>query len=436
MTVRVVIVGSGPSGFYTADALIKSGVDCEIDVVDRLPTPFGLIRAGVAPDHQKTKNVSRAYEKTALNDSVAYFGNVDVGKDVGIEDLKGLYDAVVLAIGSPYDRKLGVPGEDKKGVFGSADFVGWYNGHPDFRDLEPDLNTKAVVVIGNGNVAIDCARVLVKTPDEMSTTDIATHAADAIHAAPLEDVYMVGRRGPVEAKFTNVELREMGELQECTPIIDAAKIPGEVPAEEEMSDRDRRLKDKNLGTLRSFVDAEPAGRKRRVHFQFYASPVEILGEDMVEGIRLEKTEVRDGRAVGTGETYDIPCGIVIPAIGYQGQPLDGVPFDERNGVIQNDEGRVSEGVYAVGWIRRGPTGVIGTNKHDGDAASRQIQEDCTDGGKAGRAGLKDLLTEKSVRWVDYSDWQKIDEAEKSAAAEGAPRRKLTRIPEMLAALDG
>ena len=436
MTVRVAIVGSGPSGFYTADALIKSGADCEIDVIDRLPTPFGLIRAGVAPDHQKTKNVSRAYEKTALNDSVAYFGNVDVGQDVSIEELKGLYDAVVLAIGSPYDRKLGVPGENKKGVFGSADFVGWYNGHPDFRDLEPDLNTKAVVVIGNGNVAIDCARVLVKTPDEMSTTDIATNAADAIHAAPLEDVYMVGRRGPVEAKFTNVELREMGELQECTPIIDAAQIPNEVPAEEEISDRDRRLKDKNLGTLRSFVDAEPAGRKRRVHFQFYASPVEILGGDKVEGIRLEKTEVRDGRAVGTGETYDIPCSIVIPAIGYQGQPLDGVPFDERNGVIQNDEGRVSEGVYAVGWIRRGPTGVIGTNKHDGDAASRQIQEDCTAGGKAGRAGLEELLAKKSVRWVDYSDWQKIDEAEKSAAAEGAPRRKLTRIPEMLAVLDG
>jgi NADPH-dependent glutamate synthase beta subunit-like oxidoreductase len=436
MTVRVAIVGSGPSGFYTADALIKSGVDCEIDVIDRLPTPFGLIRAGVAPDHQKTKNVSRAYEKTALNDSVAYFGNVDVGQDVGIEALKSFYDAVVLAIGSPYDRKLGVPGEDKKGVFGSADFVGWYNGHPDFRDLEPDLNTKAVVVIGNGNVAIDCARVLVKTPDEMSTTDIASHAADAIHAAPLEDVYMVGRRGPVEAKFTNVELREMGDLQECTPIIDAAQIPDEVPAEEEMSDRDRRLKDKNLGTLRSFVDAEPAGRKRRVHFQFYASPVEILGGNVVEGIRLEKTEVRDGRAVGTGETYDIPCGIVIPAIGYQGQPMDGVAFDERNGVIQNDEGRVSEGVYAVGWIRRGPTGVIGTNKHDGDRASQQIQEDCVDGGKSGRAGLKELLTKNSVRWVNYSDWQKIDAAEKSAAAEGAPRRKLTRISEMLAVLDG
>lgn len=435
MTVRVAIVGSGPSGFYTADALLRSGIDCEIDVIDRLPTPFGLIRAGVAPDHQKTKNVSRAYEKTALKENVAYFGNVDVGVDVSIEDLKGFYDAVVLAIGSPYDRKLGVPGEDKIGVFGSADFVGWYNGHPDFRDLEPDLNTKSVVVIGNGNVAIDCARVLVKTPNEMSTTDIATHAAEAIHASPLEDVYMVGRRGPVEAKFTNVELREMGELEECTPIIDGAQIPDEVPPEEEMSDRDRRLKDRNLGTLRTFVDAEANGRKRRVHFQFYASPVEILGGDKVEGIRLEKTEVRDGRAVGTGEMYDIPCGIVIPAIGYQGQPIEGVPFDERNGIIANDEGRVSEGVYAVGWIRRGPTGVIGTNKHDGDRAAEQIQEDCSDGGKTGRAGLTAMLDEKGVRWVSYADWQKIDEAEKAQAAEGAPRRKLTRIPEMLSVLD-
>ena len=315
MTVRVAIVGSGPSGFYTADALLRSGADVEIDVIDRLPTPFGLIRAGVAPDHQKTKNVSRAYEKTALNDKVTYYGNVDVGADISIEELKKLYEAVVIAIGSPYDRKLGVPGEDKKGVFGSADFVGWYNGHPDFRDLEPDLNTKAIVVIGNGNVAVDCARVLVKTPDEMSITDLATHAAEAIHASPLEDVYMVGRRGPIEAKFTNVELREMGELQNCTPIIDAAQIPEDVPEDMEMSDRDRRLKDRNLATLRGFVDAETAGRERRVHFQFFASPVEVLGGETVEGIRLEKTEVRDGRAVGTGETYDIPCGIVIPAIG-------------------------------------------------------------------------------------------------------------------------
>ena len=436
MTMRVAIVGSGPSGFYTADALLRSGADVEIDVIDRLPSPFGLIRAGVAPDHQKTKNVSRAYEKTALNDKVTYYGNVDVGADISIEQLKELYEAVVIAIGSPYDRKLGVPGEDKKGVFGSADFVGWYNGHPDFRDLEPDLNTKAIVVIGNGNVAVDCARVLVKTPDEMSTTDLATHAAEAIHASSLEDVYMVGRRGPIEAKFTNVELREMGELQNCTPIIDAAQIPEDVPEDMEMSDRDRRLKDRNLATLRGFVDAEHGGRERRVHFQFFASPVEVLGGDTVEGIRLEKTEVRDGRAVGTGETYDIPCGIVIPAIGYQGQSLEGVPFDEWNGVIKNDEGRVSDGVYAVGWIRRGPTGVIGTNKHDGDRAAEQINEDCSDSGKAGGDGLRALLDGKGVRYIDYAEWQQIDDAEKSAAPDGAPRQKLTRIPEMLAVLNG
>ena len=436
MTVRVAIVGSGPSGFYTADALLRSDGDYEIDIIDRLPTPFGLIRAGVAPDHQKTKNVSRAYENTALNEKVAYFGNVDIGKDVSVDELQSLYDAVVLAIGSPYDRKLGVPGEDKKGVFGSADFVGWYNGHPDFRDLEPDLDTDAVVVIGVGNVAIDCARVLVKTPDEMSDTDIATHAADAIHASPLKDVYMIGRRGPIDAKFTNVELREMGELKNCTPIINGSVIPDEVPEDMKMSDRDRRLKDRNLGTLKSFVDAAPEGREKRVHFQFFASPVEVLGGDSVEGIRMEINEVRDGRAVGTGETYDIPCGIVIPAIGYQGQPLEGVPFDDWNGVIKNDEGRVSDGLYAVGWIRRGPTGVIGTNKHDGDRAAEQIQKDCSDGGKAGHAGLTALLGDKGVRWADYAGWQQIDEAEKSAAPEGAPRRKLTQISEMLAVLDG
>ena len=436
MTVRVAIVGAGPSGFYTADALLRSGTDVEIDVIDRLPTPFGLIRAGVAPDHQKTKNVSRAYEKTALNDKVTYYGNVDVGAEISIEDLKELYEAVVLAIGSPHDRKLGVPGEDKKGVFGSADFVGWYNGHPDFRDLEPDLNTKAIVVVGNGNVAVDCARVLVKTPDEMFNTDLATYAAEAIHASPLEDVYMVGRRGPIEAKFTNVELREMGELQNCTPIIDAAQIPKDVPEGMEISDRDRRLKDRNLATLRGFIDAKPADRERQVHFQFFASQVEVLGGGTVEGIRLEKTEVRHGRAVGTGETYDIPCGIVIPAIGYRGQPLEGVPFDEWNGVIENDEGRVSDGVYAVGWIRRGPTGVIGTNKHDGDRAAEQINEDCNDNGKAGGDGLKALLDGKGVRYIDYAQWQQIDDAEKSAAPAGAPRRKLTRITEMLTTLDG
>ncbi|MCG8547369.1 MAG: FAD-dependent oxidoreductase, partial [Alphaproteobacteria bacterium] len=217
MSLNVAVVGSGPSGFYTVAALLKSGVECRIDILERLPTPFGLIRGGVAPDHQKTKNVWRAYEKSALHHVVNYYGNVEVGRDVTIDELRAMYDAVVLAVGSPLDRKLGIPGEDKIGVVGSAAFVGWYNGHPDFRDLNPDLNVEGVVVVGNGNVAVDCARVLGKTPEEMATTDLTDYAAEAIHASPLTDIYMCGRRGPIEAKFTNVELREMGQLEDCAP---------------------------------------------------------------------------------------------------------------------------------------------------------------------------------------------------------------------------
>ncbi len=434
MTLRVAIIGAGPSGFYTAAALLKSDTDCEIDFIDRLPTPFGLIRGGVAPDHQKTKNVMRAYERTALDDAVLYFGNVALDHDIALDELRGLYDAVVLATGSPFDRKLGIPGEDKIGVFGSADFVGWYNGHPDFRDLAPDLETEAVVVVGNGNVAIDCARVLTKTPEEMATSDLADYAAEAIHAAPLSDVYMVGRRGPIEAKFTNVELREMGELVDCAPVVDPAVLPDGVPEDAKISDRDRRLVERNLETMRGFVGADADGKSRQIHFQFYAQPVEIFGSDKVEGIRFEKTEVRDGRAVGTGETYDIACGIVIPAIGYKGQAIPGVPFDEDNNVVRHDDGRIEKGLYAVGWIMRGPTGVIGTNKHDGDRAAQHIAAECEPGGKAGRDGLSALLGDKGVRTVSYTDWQKIDKIEKAAALAESPRRKLTRIEDMLAVL--
>lgn len=434
MTINVAIVGSGPSGFYTADALLKSDADVRIDIIERLPTPFGLIRGGVAPDHQTTKKVQRAYEKTALHENVAYFGNVEVGRDVTIEELCDIYDAVVLAVGAPRDRKLGIPGEDKKGVFGSADFVGWYNGHPDFTDLEVDLDTGAVAVIGNGNVAIDVARVLVKTAGEMADTDIAAHAAEAIQAAPLTDVYMFGRRGPVEAKFTNVELREMGKLEDCVPVIDPAIIPDEVTGE--WSDRDLRLKERNLATLREFPDVDPAGKHKRVHFEFYAAPVEILGSDKVEGLRLERTKVEDGRATGTGEFFDVPCGLVIPAIGYFSAPVPGVPFDDRNGIVVHDDGRVGEGIYAVGWIKRGPTGVIGSNKPDGDQAATQILEDVGNGaGKPGRAALAETLNGRQVRIVDYPAWQKIDSAEMAAAAEAAPRAKFVTVPEMLAVLD-
>ena len=433
MPINVAVIGSGPSGFYTVDALRKSDKDVRVDIIERLPTPFGLIRGGVAPDHQTTKKVARVYEKTALADGVAYYGNVEVGRDVSLEELKEMYDAIVLAVGAPRDRKLGIPGEDKIGVFGSADFVGWYNGHPDFTDLEPDLNTDTVVVIGNGNVAVDAARVLVKTEEEMTDTDIADHAADAIQASPISDVYMVGRRGPIEAKFTNVELREMGKLDNCTPVIDPSILPETV--EGEWSDRDQRLKDRNLATMKEFPAVDPSGKAKRCHFTFYAKPIEILGGDKVEGIRMEHTKVEDGRSVGTGEFFDIECGLVIPAIGYFSEPFPGVPFNEDWGIVEHEEGRVGDGVYAVGWIKRGPTGVIGSNKPDGDTAATQILEDIGDGTKPGREALDALLAERNVRVVTYQDWQAINDAEIANAKPGAPRRKFVTVDAMVAALD-
>lgn len=433
MTVSVAIVGSGPSGFYTVAALLKSGADCRIDILERLPTPFGLIRGGVAPDHQKTKNVWRAYERSALHETVRYYGNVEVGRDVSVEELLRVYDAVVIAVGSPLDRPLGIPGEDKENVFGSASFVGWYNGHPDFRELDPNLDIRAAVVIGNGNVAVDCARVLAKTPAEMAATDLTDYAAAAIHSSPIEDIYMCGRRGPADAKFTNVELREMGELADCAAIVDPGQLDAKIS--ERLDERDRRLRERNLQTLREFTQQPQIGKRKRLHFLFFASPVEILGEDRVEGVRFERTAVANGRAAGTGEFFDIPCGMVIAAIGYYGAPFPGIPFDEQRGVAIHDDGRAGDGLYVVGWIKRGPTGVIGTNKHDGDLAAEQILADCQPGGKPGRDRLEALLRERGVRWLSYADWQRIDKAETGAAPAGAPRRKFTRIEEMLEVLD-
>ncbi|MDA0701621.1 MAG: FAD-dependent oxidoreductase [Proteobacteria bacterium] len=435
---RVAIIGTGPGGFYTADALLKSalesGLDLEIDLIDRLPTPFGLIRGGVAPDHQTTKRVIKAYDRTAQNERVRFYGNVELGKDVSLDALKALYDAVVLSIGSPLDRPLGIPGEDKKGVFGAAAFVGWYNGHPDFRSLDPDLSCSAAAVIGNGNVAIDIARVLVKTPAEMAETDLPDYAAQAIHKGGIKDVYMFGRRGPIEAKFTNVELREMGNLSDSHPVVDPADLPDSV--EGDWSPRDRRLRERNLETLREFTALDPAGKSKRVHFAFYAKPVEILGGDRVEALRLERTAVEGGRARGTGEFFEVDCGLVLPAIGYQAAPVEGLPFDTDNGVIVNDDGHVEDGVYCAGWVKRGPTGVIGTNKPDGDIVAQRILGDLGNlddlgAGKEGRRGLETLLDGKGLRYVTYEDWQKIDEAEISTATKPAPRRKFVAVEEML-----
>lgn len=429
MTVSVAIIGTGPAGFYTADALIKKGVDCRIDLIDRLPTPYGLIRFGVAPDHQTTKKVSRAFEKTAVAEACRFFGNVEVGRDVSLAEMREMYDAVVLAVGAGHDRLAGIPGEDKKGVIGSATFVGWYNAHPDLRHLDPDLNTRNVVVIGNGNVAIDIARVLVKTREEMADSDLPEYATAAIEASPITDVYMMGRRGPIEAKFTNVELREMGELKNAVPLVDAAQLPDEVGDLD--NPRDQRLKEKNLATLKEFAKFKVADAAKHVHFGFYANPVEILGGDHVEGLRLEKTKVEEGRAVGTGEFFEIECGLVIPAVGYRSLPVADVPFDDKKSIVVHDDGRVAPGLYAVGWVKRGPSGVISTNRPDGVAAAEHIAEDCGAGGKPGRTALSALLAERGIRVVDFDDWKKIESAEIAAAEGPAPRRKFETLTEML-----
>jgi ferredoxin--NADP+ reductase len=431
MPISVAIIGAGPAGFYTADALLKAGTECRVDIVERLPAPFGLIRYGVSPDHETTKKVARVFERTALKPEVRYFGNVDVGRDVSVDELRGMYDAVVLAVGAPLDRTLGIPGEDKAGVIGSAALVGWYNGHPDFRDLDPDLEVSAAAVIGNGNVAMDVARLLVKTEGELAQTDITDYAARAIAASALTEVAMVGRRGPLQAKFTNVELREFGELEACVPQVDLAQIPASA---DELEGREQRMAEKHLATFREFAAMEAGGRPKRVRFEFFAAPVEVLGGDKVEGLRLERTRLERGRAVGTGEFFDLPCGLVVPAIGYRSQPLDGVPFDEARSVAANANGRVAEALYAVGWIRRGPTGTIASNRQDGIDAATQIVGDLSQGDKPGRPALERLLAERGVRAVSYPEWQRIAAAEVAAAPEGAPRRKFVTVEDMLAAL--
>lgn len=435
MTLTVAIVGSGPAGFYTADALLSAGVDVEIDIIEKLPTPFGLIRAGVAPDHQTTKNVTRKYEEAALHDVTRYYGNVTLGRDIQLAELREMYDAVVLAVGAASDVRLSIPGADLEGVYGSSEFVGWYNAHPEYRWLDPDLETEQAVVIGNGNVAVDIARILVRTRTGMASSDLADYAGEAIWAAPLKTVHMIGRRGPLEAKFTNVELRELGELTNCVPVVDPAQLPDKVPANG-AEGRELRLKQRNLDTLKSFLDLDPAGKEKRLNITFYAQPVEILGRNRVEAIRFEKTEVVDGRTKGTGEFFEIPTGLVVAAIGYRPVPLDGAPFDDNRGVIPNDDGKVEKGLYVVGWIKRGPSGVISSSRPDAKAATAHILADCGAGGKPGRRSLDPLLESRAARVVTYADWKRIEAAEVKAAENGAPRRKYATVEEMLEVLEG
>lgn len=437
MTLSVAIIGSGPAGFYAADALLKFRDDIEVDIIERLPTPYGLIRGGVAPDHQTTKKVAKKFERTALTERVAFFGNVEMGNELTLSDLREMYDAVILAVGAPADRKFSIPGADKIGVHGSAAFVGWYNGHPDFQDLEPDLNVDTAVVIGNGNVALDIGRLLARSDVGRSKTDLPDYARSAMDGSPVKDVYLYGRRGPADAKFTNVELREMLGLTESVSMVDPAVLPDSAP--DDLDDRAKRLVEKNLDTMRAFAERDPNEFEKRVHFEFYASPVEVLGDDKVTGIRMERTQVIDGRASGTGEMFDVPCGLVVAAIGYRAEPIEGLPYDENKGIIPNDAGRIDHGMYAVGWIKRGPSGVISSSRPDATQVIEHISNDFGDfdnvGSKPGRAGLEALMKDRDIRAVSFADWQALEDAEHARATHPAPRQKFTDIEDMIEHLD-
>ena len=435
---HIAIIGSGPAGYYTAEAAIKQwGEDIRIDVFDRLPVPYGLIRTGVAPDHQAIKAVSRRYEKTALTENVRFVGNVAIGREVSLAELQALYDAVIIATGAPHDRDLGIPGADLPGVIGSASFVGWYNGHPHFTDLDPDLSGRRVVVIGNGNVALDIARILSKTRREFEGSDIVAYALEAIENSRLDEIVLLGRRGPHQIAMTPKELGELRELQRAAPHVDPDDLPPTI-ADEILEPGQR----KSVQWLRQFA-AEPSNKPLRISFDFFARPVRIIGTDRVEGVEVERTIVNDGRLNGTGEFYLIPCHLVISAIGYRSAPIPGAPFDEKAGCFASDEGRISVspehgGLYCVGWARRGPTGTIGTNKPDGFAIIAKLAEDIASGalgpeGKAGRPGFDALAAERKLDIVTFRDWQKIEEAEIAAARSGAPREKFTLVEEMIRA---
>lgn len=434
---HIAIIGSGPAGYYTAEAAQKAwGDDIQIDIFDRLPVPYGLIRTGVAPDHQSIKGVSRRYEAVALSQNVRFIGNVTVGSDISIAELDALYDAVVLATGAPHDKKLGLPGEDLANVFGSAAFVGWYNGHPAFADIDPDLSGKNAVVIGNGNVALDVARILGKTRAEFAGSDIVAHALDMIEASHLDQVTILGRRGPHQIAMTPKELGELTHLARACPRVDPADLPPE--SEDALLEPGQR---KSVTHLRSFAAIPEAHRDDKpfdIAFDFFAAPKALISDAQgkLTAVEVERTRLDEkGRAVGTGEIYQIPASLVVACIGYQTSPIPGVPFEESAGRFANVDGRILPGLYCVGWARRGPSGTIGTNRPDGFSVVEKIAEDLRDhrSSKAGGAGFDALAAARKLAVVEFHDWQKIDEAEVKRARDDAPREKFVSVDAMIAA---
>ena len=446
------IIGAGPAGFYAAEHILKHDeTHAQVDLFDRLPTPFGLVRWGVAPDHPKIKSVIRVYEKTAAREGFRFFGNVKVGHDIEVEDLERLYHAIVYTVGCETDRRLEIPGEDLPGSHAATAFVGWYNAHPDYADETFDLTGDRAVVIGNGNVAMDVARMLALTEEELRQTDTADHAIEELSRSKIREIVVLGRRGPAQAAFTNPEIKELGEMIDADVIVD----PGEVdldPVSAEFIETADKTSRVNVEILRDFSQRAPEGKHKRIVLRFLASPVEILGEGKVEKMIIGRNELVDVngtlRAKDTGERDEIECGLVLRSVGYTGIPIEGVPFDEKRGTILNDGGRVLDshdsghkvGHYAAGWIKRGPSGVIGTNKKDAMETIDHLLADVEsatllDPPNPDPQSVEELLGERGVRYVTFDDWQAIDEAEVGRGEpHGRPRVKFVRVEEMLDAL--
>jgi ferredoxin--NADP+ reductase len=445
---RVAIVGSGPAAFYAAAALLASeDPRVEVDLIERLPTPWGLVRLGVAPDHPQLKTVSRAFEKIAARPGFRFLGNVEVGRDVTHAELAGIYDAVIYAVGSQTDRRLGIPGEDLPGSWAATELVAWYNGHPDFQDLEFDLSHERAVVIGNGNVALDVARMLALTREELAATDTTDAAIEAIVASGIREIVVLGRRGPVQAAWTSTELHELGEMKGADVLVDPPELELDPVSETELESASNIVQ-RNVEILREFGTHERSEKPRVVRLRFRTSPLAILGEERVEAIELVRNRLEpDGRgsvrAVATDETEVIPCGLVFRSVGYRGVSLPGVPFTESAGTIPNAAGRVLDehgapipGLYCAGWIKRGPTGVIGTNKKDATETVELFLEDARDGRMPERAGgtMDELLSARGVDVVMYPGWEAIDAIERGLGEEqGRPRVKLSSWDDLLAA---
>jgi len=428
---RVAIVGSGPAGFYAAGALLGADVPVEVDMFERLPTPWGLVRLGVAPDHPKIKSVSRAFERISAQPGFRFFGNVEVGRDLSHEELCEHYDAVVYAVGAQTDRRMGIPGEDLPGSWPATELVAWYNGHPDFQELEFDLSVERAVVIGNGNVAVDVARMLALADEELASTDTTDAAIEAIARSGIKEIVMIGRRGPAQAAFTTPELQELGELADADVIVDPAELEGAEPTDTNS--------ERNLEVLREFAARQPTGKPKRLVLRFFRSPVALLGDGRVEAVELVRNTLDDElRAVPTDERETLAAGIVFRSVGYRGVELPGVPFDERRGTVPNDRGRVEPGVYVTGWIKRGPSGVIGTNKKDATETVEVLLEDLSDGPRKDRPAdeIEALLAERGTRFVMYPGWTSIDEVERAAGEKlGRPRLKLVTWDDLLEAAE-